>query len=339
MVKECNIFIVHTEYHVLLTISIICNHFFCCTNRVYWTPSIRMNKLILPPIEGTSVHQLSPDYGNRNVLNEILSYKPKRFFFFQDGDLNNMYLCNRLAKNGAKTALVQDGLKPYVIWQKRYKWLIAFKNTIKAYGCLLRRHIFTPSLGWMDIYDYGSWSFIDELWLTNPDAFVNKHHKILIRLPLINKQALAVCNSTFGYDGEEELKSVVLIIGQPTINSQNWEFDTMLVERIIKKFSDHTVLYKPHPSTNPEHLQMIQGLKYDNFHFYNKKIPVELLILQLKDSIIIARRSTSMLTENKSCKYYWTHKLYPLDIQSSQFERINPTEHVKDIESIDEIVF
>lgn len=339
MEKECNIFIVHTEYHVLLTINIICNHFFGCNNRVYWTPSIRMNKLLLPAMEGISAHQLPNDYGNRIVLDEILSYKPKRFFFFQDGDVNNMFLCNRLAKNGTKTALVQDGLKPYLIWQKRHKWLIAFINTIKAHWCLFQRQVFTPSLGWMDIYDYGSRHYIEELWLTNPDAFVNKHHKILIQIPLINKQALSICNSTFGYDEKEELNSVVLIIGQPTIDSQNWEFDTLIVERIIKKFSDHIVLYKPHPSTNPEHLNMIKGLMYDNFHFYNKKIPVELLILQLKDSVIIARRSTSMLTENKSCKYYWTYKLYPLDIQSSQFERINPTKHVKDINTIDEIVF
>lgn len=339
MNRKSNIFIVHTEYHVFLTIGIICNYYKDCDNIVYWTKSKRMPELPSMYLDNTIVNQLPCNYGNKSILKDMLQYHPDKLFFFQDGNIDNMYLSYNLWKRGTVISLVQDGNKPYVIWKKRHRFLTAFLNTVKAYYVLIKQRVYFPPPVWMDIYDYGAWRFIDELWLTNPDAFINEHHKKTIQIPEFSDYSLTVSNRVFANEENEELNNIILIIGQPTINSQNWKTDVKIVEDIVKKFPNNRILYKPHPSTNPNHLKMVTDLRYDNFEIYTKKIPVELLILQLKNSIIIGRYSTAMLTENKYCKYYWTYKLFPPDILSSQIEIVNPTKHVKVIDTLDEITF
>ena len=337
--KRCNVFIVHTEYHVFLTVNIICGRFFDYENHVYMTQGSRLLELKSIHITDTTVHFLSQDTSIKAVLHEIEALKPERFFFFQDNSANNMYLCYNLSKKGTTIALVQDGLKPYVFWNKRHKVLSTIKDTLNTYSVLIKQHAMVPSLVWMNYYDYGDWRFVNELWLTNPDAFVNKHQKKLVKIPDFTNQSLSILNETFNYEGDEELRSVILILGQPTANSQNWSFDASLVQEIVKRFPYNKIWYKPHPLTNPDHLEMIKSIKQDNFHFYTKKIPAELLILQLSDSIVISRNSTAMLTYNHRCNYFWTYQLYPEDILSSQYEMSNPTSYIIEIKSIDEISF
>lgn len=337
--KKCNIFIVHTEYHVLLTVSIIYSQYFDYDNHIYVTLSDRLKTV--GPISNPSIkiHLLNKGYNVKNLLYEIEEYKPERFFFYQDNSEFNMYLCYNLSKKGTIIALVQDGLKPYIKWKKSHEVLSTIKDTIISYYNLIKHHAVLNSIVWMCFYDYGDWKFINELWLTHPDAFNNKHHKQLIKIPNPTSKALSVLNELFEYSGEDNLKSIVLIIGQPATNCQSWQFDASLVNDIVKKFSQHKVLYKPHPLTNPDHFDMIRNIKQENFQIYTNKVPAELIILQMMDSIIISRNSTSMLMHNNKCKYYWTHQMFPKDKVSSQLETINPTTHILEISSINEITF
>lgn len=337
--KNCNVFIVHTEYHVLLTVNIICSQYLDYDNYVYVTLGTRLKKLNNIPIPNVKIHLIPENARIKDILQEIIAYKPERFFFYQDNSDNNMYLCYNLSKAGTTIALVQDGLKPYVKWNKRHETLSTIKDTLNTYFHLVKQHAFVPSLVWMRFYDYGDWRFTDELWLTNPDAFINKHHKKLVKIPEFSSQMLSILNDMFDYKGDEDLDSVVLVLGQPTANSQNWLFDASLVEQIINKFPHNKIWYKPHPLTDPKHLEMIKSIKSGNFDFYTNIIPAELLILQLIDSIIVSRNSTAMLTHNKHCKYYWTHKMYPTDTLSAQLGICNPTSFIKEIKTVDEIVF
>ena len=71
----------------------------------------------------------------------------------------------------------------------------------------------------------------------------------------------------------------------------------------------------------------------------NYAIPVELLIMQMKDTCIISGYSTALLTNNPSCRFYWTYKLLGNEGRLfSQLQIVNPTKHIKEVSTIDEIV-
>ena len=83
-----------------------------------------------------------------------------------------------------------------------------------------------------------------------------------------------------------------------------------------------------------EKISQIEGIKIIDF-----PIPVELLILQLKDSYIISGYSTALLTNNPSCHFYWFYKFFGITGRVfSQLQIVNPSSHIKEISSIDEIV-
>ena len=76
----------------------------------------------------------------------------------------------------------------------------------------------------------------------------------------------------------------------------------------------------------------------ENVIIIKEIFPVELLMIQMKDTVIISRHSTSMLTDNPSCRYYWTHKLFPKSSLTDQLAIINPTSHIVEVKKINEIL-
>ena len=78
--------------------------------------------------------------------------------------------------------------------------------------------------------------------------------------------------------------------------------------------------------------------KYDNIHIIDDKIPVELYVLTMKNTLIISAASTAMFTYNPTCTYYYTHKLYNYGRIFTQIEIGNPTDYIIEIEKLEEIV-
>ena len=78
--------------------------------------------------------------------------------------------------------------------------------------------------------------------------------------------------------------------------------------------------------------------KNQNINIIYDKIPVELYVLTMKNTIIISAASTAMFTFNPTCSYYYTHKLYNYGRIFSQIEIGNPTSYIKNIDKLEEII-
>lgn len=334
---KTNIFLVHTEYHLMLSINLIVSKFMDMVNHIYITEGKRVRKDLIVTEKNIQIHRIeAKNYGTSEFLHQLLDKEPANFFFFQEVSSDNMYLSYWLHHKGVNVALLQDGLKPYVVWKRKNMATHILLDTMMFHKEILKRGTCMPYFKFNNLYHYGGWDFIDEVWLSFPDKFKNKSKKKLLKLPQFSHRSISILNEMFDLQQNVINPNDLLIVGQPR-SKEYWDKEIEILNGIIAKFPNKGILYKSHPNTTPELLEqisLIKGLKIVNY-----PIPVELLIMQMKDTCIISGYSTALLTNNPSCRFYWIYKLLGGGGRLfTQMQIVNPTEHIKEVSTIDEIV-
>lgn len=328
--KRVNIYIVHTEFHVVTAVNIAVNHFKDYDNLI-----IIAGNRVKRHFSGNSFirFEKSPDlYGNNRYLSKLVALNPDRFFFFQENDYDNIYLAYYISRTGATVALCEDGLKPYVVWHKRRLFLNVIMNAFNFYRNCITEKSFVPLL-YINRFEYAFTKCINEVWLRFPDSYVNKTKKRIEKLDF-SQESIQLLKQLFEFKFEST-DNVILYVGQPKRNEDVWEQEYSIVSAIRDKYKDKVFIYKPHPNCDPRQIEKLSGI--DNTIVYSERVPVELLILSLTNSLIFSMYSTGLLVENRSCKYYWIHKMINDPIVFSQLEIVNPTKHIKEVNNIDEI--
>ncbi len=348
-IKKNIAFLVHTEYHLLISSSIISAHFNDTTtfeNRIYNLFSKR--KLV----EGLNTHLVSNEFkvicseGNKQIksdLQEIIEFAPDFFFYFQEGSPINYYIVANLSKKGTKIALVQDGLKAYSIVNKRFEGLAIIRDTFRSY-----KHLFDHKLPlWkahlFKNYKYGVTKEINELWVSHPDAFVKNNKKLIRKIPEISeKNRLELIRGVFNFEQDRFLTSgddkVIFYINQPFYNNNNIAIEYLFLKKLIETNNSIKGVYvKIHRSTSEYHLNFYKKLPIVTIIYDN--IPAELLVLSLNNSIVLSGWSTTLLTFNPTCNYYYNYPIYEKDVLLSQSYPFNPTDYIKVIDSVEAISF
>lgn len=337
LIMKTNIFLVHTEYHLMLSVNLIVSKYMDMVNHVYITEGKRVRKDLFVAEKNIQIHRIAAkNYGTVEFLHQLQNKKPTNFFFFQEVSSDNIYLCYWLHHNGVNVALLQDGLKPYVAWNRKNLAAHILLDTFTFHKEIWKRKTFMPYFKLINLYNYGNWEFIDEVWLSFPHKYVNKSNKRLRQLPDFSRRSIGILNEMFGIQQYAINPNNLLIVGQPR-GKEYWEKEIEILNGIIARFPNNGIIYKSHPNTKPELLEqisLIKGLKIVNY-----PIPVELLIMQMKDTCIISGYSTALLTNNPSCRFYWTYKLFGNEGRLfTQVQIVNPTKHIKEVTTIDEIV-
>lgn len=334
---KTNIFLVHTEYHLMLSINLIVSQFMDTVNHIYITEGKRVRKDLFVTEKNIQIHRIAgKNYGTAEFLHQLLDKEPANFFFFQEVSSDNMYLTYWLHHKGVNVALLQDGLKSYMLWERKNLAAHILLDTITFHKEILKRKTYMPYFKLNNLYHYGGWDFIDELWLSFPDKFVNKSNKRLRQLPEFSHLSISMLNEMFDIRQYTINPNDLLFVGQYPLR-EYWDKEIEILNGIIAKFPNKKIIYKSHPNAQPELLEKISQIK--GLTIVNYAIPVELLIMQMKDTCIIGEFSTALLTNNPSCRFYWTYKLLGGEGRLfTQMQIVNPTEHIKEVSTIDEIV-
>ena len=314
------------------SINIILHYYNDCNNIIYYRENCRIKDF----------HSINCNYHfeKLSVSNDynafflqLMSYSPDNYFFFQEMGGLNVYLAYSMHKKGVNVNLVQDGLKPYVKWHKKHALISKLIDTFNVHKDINRHKGVFNNIRLLNFYDYGCFFFIDSLWLSHPNSFPSKVKNIK-EIPAFTGSIIEVLNKQFSFVPSNNNHDLVLIIGQNT-GINNYKDDVQIIEIIIDKFKGKKILFKPHPNSIDVHLKSLKELS--GLEFVEGQFPVELLILNLKDSSIISGYSASALTYNPACKYYWTYKLYKKNKVSSQYTIINPTDYIHEIDCLDEL--
>lgn len=350
MKKKILIF-VHTEYHLLLTI----NQILC----IYNNPEKFEIDLIIRVKDGDRISQ-DLDFTNlpanvsyfrdevsieknlsfeaRSSIQKLLALQPDIFMFFQEMDPLMTILSGYYAKSGAEVCLYQDGLKPYV--HLKFHSLGLLKH-FHQQNVWMKRNGF-PVESWLSpiwAKKFAHLKSISKVYLTFPESYINWNHKEIVKIEMDDLDTLKdVLKKVFRWDDTllPVRNKVIFYMNQPMHDDGEAEIE--MLAKLTHLLPDYSFYIKLHPLT----IKLDKVKKYanlQNVHVINSKIPAELFILHLTDSIILSVNSTSMFMNNMSCRYYYLFKLFDKQIKRLSRYKLNgsPSKHINVAEVLADI--
>ena len=187
---------------------------------------------------------------------------------------------------------------------------------------------------------YGFIKGIDNLYLTFPKAYLN-WNKLPIETitPQFTDDFVHLLKRVFKWNDSllKDRKKVIFFLNQPM--HDDGSFDVYILRHLQKKYPHSTIYIKNHPLTSK--LKLNKYKEINNVKIIDSKIPAEVFINELKESIVFSVVSTAMFIKNSSCEFYYTYKIKKNNNieRLKKYEVVNPTEHVISCKTVDEIVF
>lgn len=344
---------VHTEYHLLLFINRLISeskagiqnlHSLFIRDQGKSRVSLNLDltninaEIFYVSEEFVSHKKLSE--ASKNKLEELFLVKPDEFVFYQEMDLLMVILANYWKKqNQTKIVIYQDGLKPYNILKFNSLSLMAHHHQTNIW---LKKNGFTIDSWFSPFWShrYAYLNAIDEVYLTFPEAYINWNNKKIQKIEFPFRDIFkSQLSEVFHWDDTwiQEKENIILYMSQPM--HDDGKVETEFINALSKKFDNYKIYVKPHPLT-PQ-IKLDEYAKFNNFKILNIQVPAELLIMQLKNSIILSINSTSMFLDNPNNRFYYLHKIFEKDIKRLQRYdiKIHPAPHIKLALSIGDIKF
>lgn len=354
MKKEKICFFVHTEYHLLLSIHALLTQ--------YSDSSRYEVEFILKRTTKSPRLKLDLDFSSlpckyrfldfdlklntllkaeeKQKLDEVLQLEFAEFNFFQEQDPITLIILHHYKKKGTKINLFQDGLKPYIAHSMSFSPTL-WVNNIKQ-NLWIRKNGYTVS-NWFSFINskmYGFLKEIDQLYLTFPQSYIN-WNKLPVKTMSLDytPDFVAVLKKVFQWDEAllEKRERVIFFMNQPM--HDDGTFEVSVLKKLQHNYPGSTIYIKNHPITTQVKLNAYKTL--DNVEIINSKIPAELFISQLENSIVLSVCSTSMFINNPDCKFYY---IFAVKEQNNierlkKYSVINPSEHIITASNLEEIEF
>ncbi len=309
-----NVYVVFTEYQFLQAINIATAIY----DRVEFINSIYLvrygcrlkgiNSNINSELNNIKIN-IYDFKSQREIANLILNENPNHFFFFQAISGLNVYLAHTLSKRGVEISLGPDGYKAYADYNKKYYLLSIIKDSFKENLNMIKDKIFSGKLHRFDYYSYGNNNFIDNLWITHPEQYSHKaSNKVnVIKLPEFNQNCIQLVKIFFNFNNDFPTQNVIYFFNQPLWGALlEKEFD--FLKDVLYAFPGKLIILKLHPLTDltmKERYRALEGLT-----ILDSAVPAEVILLSLKNCIVYSGWSSVLITENKSCNYYFNYPVF-----------------------------
>lgn len=348
------VFLTHTNYHFLVTISLITDCFYddnlftvtvlktaplekklAKTDRV---ETILFNHVHIEKIPYDEISVL-PKEPTLNFIHELIESDVDQFIIFNQHSFLAIYLSCQLYKK-AEVILAPDGAKPYVSSNKiTPRW--SSKTALNFQRFLFRNRLFAFIPHYPTLV-YGALKSIDEVWVHYPKAYSNLSRKKVRTINVLGTPdsiSLTKRYFCFSEDVVSEREGVLFYLNQPFKNKGRYEFELSFLQELSQKFPNRSLIIKLHPSTEREQVEKISKLS-GNIRIINDNVPAELYILALSESLVLSFWSTTVFTNNPTCLHYW---LYPMlkdkGLLPAYINLTPPSDHIMEANNIDQIKF
>lgn len=339
-----NVYIVLTEYQLLQALNIATSIYnvSTITNVIYIVQDVKRLKGVDATLDYNCDNIVFIFLDNRQpkeIAKKILTEKPNHFLIFQGTSALNVYLGYALSNQGAEISLGPDGYSAYAIYNKRYEMLTIIKDSIIQNKNLIANKLFSGKIHIFNYYTYGNHHFIDNLWVTHPEAYNHrgKNKVKIFKLPDFNENCLNIISKLFNFSLDYPTNGVIYFFNQPLwIGLLDLEYNFLL--DVIKKFPQKQIVLKLHPHTSIEMKDKYKTL--ERVQIIESDFPAEILLLSLENCIVYSGWSTVLITENGKCNYYFNYPIY----RNSCHKNLNQVEipalnHIKMIKSPQEMNF
>jgi hypothetical protein len=276
----------------------------------------------------------------KNNLDNLLKIKFSSFIFFQEQDPLVIIMINKYVESNTNIYLYQDGLKPYVMNAMKFSVGLVLHDIkqnlwIKKNGYPIKNYF-----SFINCKKYAHLRGINKLFLTFPKSYDNWNNLKLESLTTaFNEQFTNILKRVFEWKDSllSDKEGVIFFMNQPM--HDDGSFEVSVLKKLKEKYPKSKIYIKYHPLTSQIKINNYKEL--DNVVIIDSKIPAELFISQLKNSIILSICSTSMFINNEDCKFYWFSEIHENNnvARLKRYNIINPTNHVISVKSVDEIEF
>lgn len=349
--KQRILLLVHTEYHVMLALSLIADKYSSVSNYqvdILQTQTKQKNRFqfdlntnIATNVSYKVVYYEERDFNYNGelvqLLQQIFNTRYTAFILFNHHAYLPVYMAKMLHKKGTEIHLAPDGMKVYNTNRKitpRWSLMAAlhFQKFLRANQFEFQWHV--PKLGYANLKE------IKRLYIDFPQAYDNYTRKEIEELkilqsPLAKKWVSSYFNFTYDDDLERREK-IILYINQATRNQPLYDFEIEVLQFLALKYPDYKLVVKLHPATETEQLNKMKQIS--GIQFISKSYPAELYIAQLVDSIVISFWSTACLINNEKTRIYWlTNIVKERDIMLDFVSIQNPTSHIIEVKDLNEI--
>jgi len=314
-IKKHNVFVLSTEYQFILAISII---------EEFFSNGAFTNQLVLKGPRSSDVNtQNLPDYVSfvkilfedknleSRIKNEIYHKKIDNLFVVHTYRAYETYVLS-LATKSTRIHLMQDGSLFYHTMEISL-FLNRIKETYLIYKKLWDKKILLKKFVIYPRHLHKS-RFIKELWMTNPDLFVDPKTKLKInKVHLFPKDdTVEKCNKLFFVKKKEDFKEIsdCLIYLAPIIRDRTiMSLEIEEIKKIMAKVNKKNILIKLHPVILDEYRLNLMKSAFGNVVMQNY-IPAEMYIANSKNSCVVGSASTALFYENPKCQSFALKKYY-----------------------------
>lgn len=309
-----NVYLVLTEYQLLQAINISMSVYNDSTqvNIIY----IVRNGKRLMTINADKIWSLDnikiiilDNETDHKIVEKIRNEIPNHFLFFQGGSAVNVFLAYTFSKKDVEISLGPDGYGPYAVFNKKNYLLSVIRDSYKQNFYLLSKKLFSGKIHRFDYYRYGNHSFIDNLWITHPDQYLHraKNKVNIIKLPNFNLKCINFIKEMFNFEGDFPMENVIYFFNQP-FKKGVIEQEYVFLKEVIETFPEKQIIIKLHPLSDPKIKILYKKLK--QVQLIDTNLPAEVLLLSLKNCIVFTGWSAVLITENKTCNYYFNYPFY-----------------------------
>ncbi len=349
--KERILFLVHTEYHVMLALSLIADKYSSVSNYqidIVQTKSKHDNRFqfnfntniaenVTYQVLNYEEHDFNYNSELVKLLEQIVNTGYAVFVLFNHHAYLPVQMAKMLHKKGTQIHLAPDGMKVYNTNRKitpRWSLIAAleFQKFSRANKFAFKWHV--PKLGYANLKE------INKLYIDFPQAYDNYTHKVIeefnvLQSPLAKKMVSTYFNFTIT-DDLERTDKVIMYINQASRNQPLYDFEIEVLQFLALNYPDYKLVVKLHPSTEPDQLNSMKQIS--GIQFISKSYPAELYIAQLVDSIVVSFWSTACLINNESTRIYWlTPIINERNIMLGFVSIQNPTSHIIEVKDLNEI--
>ncbi len=275
----------------------------------------------------------------KETLEKLAAGNWSKFVFFLEQAPVNQFLAVQLSKKGTTICVAPEGTKPYITISKA-ALPSRIRATLQNYRFLKTQRLLfgiPPLVSNV----HGFLKQTDEVWVHNPDIYHNSTHKKVVQVDLFTSaDQTKTVSEIFNFHIEQhlpEVDGILFYLNQWYVEFKVYDFELEVLQALLDKYPNKKICIKLHPNTHKFQVERFE--KMDRVILNRVTVPAELFIINLSNSIIFSFWSASLLIKNDSCKFYWLHTLLEKQKLMDWWSIKNPVRHIKEVNSIDEIVF
>jgi hypothetical protein len=334
MKKNTNVFVLTTEYHFLLSMSIVNDRYSTMASRnVLIFTGERLSAIVVKNlplnVEVSEINVLEEGKLAQKIHKDILLPGLVNLFVFTAYRDLETYLLTR-CDSSVRRHLVQDGANFYFKVSKSVI-ISRLKETLKIYRNLWRKGIFLKRLVLYKKH-MAQCGFIDDVWVTNPELYLQPRfsRKPVVKINLLsNEKCVSECCRYFGMDEPMTYHNTLIYLSTRLAREDDILPEIAQVKSIANTFGNYKLLVKLHPGSPEIQVKLFEAAFKDcvvkNF------IPAELYIANATNSYIVGGVTASLYFNNPNCTYFTLISVYQQLGLFPDWIAVNFPDHVRTI--------